>query len=516
MYRILLALALLLAGCAPPTQSRERMTVYVYLLGNSQSNGVGTQASNVPSGLPDASIPFYLDTFYYNDYSGTFESLNVDTRHNNYYSHEITVAQRLKEAGLKVAVIKLAKGATYLNMWLAGQALGNEYLVELANAWALLPAQFPGETEFKVLWVTDQGEEEARYFDQPTVQRWAEWHGSIKSSVEGVIGQTLRPYVVRTWSGITGKTFPGVLEAQQAIAAVDSAHLFNTNDLTYQVDGVHRTGLSQQTLGNRIADQILQDIFLGQISNYAAHSLLDHALGNTAYSPAATLYLAAFSAGVESTAIARKAVTNNTTNFPNAASRLKKLAVSTDFAAATADAGSIDEIRIYDASSGGNELARDTLSSPVTINNAGVLTISANALSILLPTGCMSDYLAHKLLDLMFGAVAYSAPATTYLSAFNGDPQGAGSQLHPARVSVTNNTTNWPAAALRTKKLGTLQAHASTSSNLGTATHAAIHDASSGGNLLFSTAITPVVIDGSSVAKTLKYRPNDLAFAIAA
>lgn len=514
MLRHLALLALLLVGCSAPVPARERMTVYVYLIGNSQSNGVGPDAANAPSGLPDSAIPEYLDTFYYTDYPDVFASLNVDTLHSNYYSHEITVAKRLKAAGLKVAVIKLAKGATYLSQWKAGQTLGDSYITKLTDAWSQLPAQFPGETEFKVIWVTDQGEEEARYFDQPTVQTWAASHASIKASIEAVLGQTLRPYVIRTCSTITGKTFPGVLEAQQATAAVDAEHLFNTDDLTFQSDGVHRTGLSQQTLGNRIADQILKDIFLGQISNYAAHSLLDHVLGNTAYSPSATLYLAAFSAGVESTAIARKAVTNNTTNFPNAASRLKSLNVSTDFAAATADAGAIDEVRIYDASSGGNELARDTLSSPVTINNAGVLTIAAGALSILLPAGCITDYLAHKLLDLMFGGVSYTAPAPVYLSAFNGDPQGSGTQIHPARVNVTNNTTNWPAASLRTKKLGALQAHASTSSNLGTATYAAIHDASSAGNLLLSAPITSVAVDGTAVAKTLKYRANDIAFSV--
>jgi hypothetical protein len=65
-------------------------------------------------------------------------------------------------------------------------------------------------------------------------------------------------------------------------------------------------------------------------------------------------------------------------------------------------------------------------------------------------------YLEPKLLDLILGAVAFTAPATVYVglstaaattsdaTVLAAEPSSTGSY---ARVSVTNNATNWPAAS---------------------------------------------------------------------
>lgn len=72
-----------------------------------------------------------------------------------------------------------------------------------------------------------------------------------------------------------------------------------------------------------------------------------------------------------------------------------------------------------------------------------------------------STYLANKLLDLEFRAVAFTPPATRYFALMTVDPTDAGggteaSYAGYARVAVASNTTNWSAAA--SKKLSNVNA----------------------------------------------------------
>lgn len=69
--------------------------------------------------------------------------------------------------------------------------------------------------------------------------------------------------------------------------------------------------------------------------------------------------------------------------------------------------------------------------------------------------GSKSDYLEKKILDLVLGAVAFTAPGTVYVAlstaAYTDSATGASmtevSGGAYARVTVTNNATNWPAAS---------------------------------------------------------------------
>lgn len=74
---------------------------------------VGADWRSAPAGLPDPSVPFWLDDYYYNDGAHAFGPLAV-SRHANVFAHELRTAQRLKQAGLDVAVIKLVQGATFV------------------------------------------------------------------------------------------------------------------------------------------------------------------------------------------------------------------------------------------------------------------------------------------------------------------------------------------------------------------------------------------------------------------
>ena len=108
--------------------------------------------------------------------------------------------------------------------------------------------------------------------------------------------------------------------------------------------------------------------------------------------------------------------------------------------------------------------------------------------------GSFSDDLEKKLLNHILGGGDYSRPATVYIglwtSALNDASTGStanevsgGSYV---RKSVTNNSTNWPAASgtTATKSNGTAITFAQATASWGTVTHFAILDASTAGNIL--------------------------------
>lgn len=109
--------------------------------------------------------------------------------------------------------------------------------------------------------------------------------------------------------------------------------------------------------------------------------------------------------------------------------------------------------------------------------------------------GSFSDFLELELLDHVFGNAAYTTPATlsfglwtaalsdTSTGATAGEPAGNGY----ARVGVTNNATNFPAAAAGAKSNGTaISGWAAVGGNWGTITHMGALDSGTtgAGNLL--------------------------------
>src|SRR3989304_5914505 len=74
--------------------------------------------------------------------------------------------------------------------------------------------------------------------------------------------------------------------------------------------------------------------------------------------------------------------------------------------------------------------------------------------------GSKSDFLENELLDHVLGNAAYAAPATVYFGLYSVGPSdvGGGTELTGsgyARIAVTNNATNYPAASGGAKSNGT-------------------------------------------------------------
>lgn len=133
---------------------------------------------------------------------------------------------------------------------------------------------------------------------------------------------------------------------------------------------------------------------MGSFADYLENKLLDHAFGGSDYSRPATVYI-----GLSTTTIsdaggnitepsgngyARKAVTNNSTNFPAASSGAKSNGVAITFDTPTGSWGTVTDFFIADASSGGNILAYGALSASQVIGSGNVVSFAIGDLDITL------------------------------------------------------------------------------------------------------------------------------------
>lgn len=104
--------------------------------------------------------------------------------------------------------------------------------------------------------------------------------------------------------------------------------------------------------------------------------------------------------------------------------------------------------------------------------------------------GSFTDFLELEILDHVFGAAAYTAPVTLYfsLSTTANTDAALGTEAtgtNYARKDMTNNATNFPAAAGGAKSNGVAITFATAGSGgWGTVTHTAVHSAVTAGDYL--------------------------------
>jgi hypothetical protein len=128
-----------------------------------------------------------------------------------------------------------------------------------------------------------------------------------------------------------------------------------------------------------------------------------------------------------------------------------------------------------------------------------------------MPQG-LTNYAEQKVLDTMFGNAAWATQATVWVGLAT-----ASSDLEVptftevtgglyARVAVTNNSTNWPAATQNgsnegQKQNGTVITFPTANANWGTATHWFVADAVTAGNVWAIGALTtPKAINTNDTA----------------
>jgi hypothetical protein len=235
---------------------------------------------------------------------------------------------------------------------------------------------------------------------------------------------------------------------------------------------------------------------MGNISDYAAHKLLDLTLGAQAFSSPATGYLSLHTAtlngagtGMEVSGnnYSRKSVALNTTNFPADSAGAISLAARQTFTAASGSWGTVSDGGLWDASSAGNLLIYDVCATPQLIPDGDAPYIDVGGLVVTIP-GDISVWLANKWLDHLLNGTAFVPPATVYLGLFVSGSEVSGNGY--VRKAVTNNATNFPAASGRVKTLAVEQQFADPSGSWGTVDELRVFDASVSGNTLFSKALT--------------------------
>lgn len=113
--------------------------------------------------------------------------------------------------------------------------------------------------------------------------------------------------------------------------------------------------------------------------------------------------------------------------------------------------------------------------------------------------GSLSDYLEDKLLDHALGGGDFTRPASVYAALFTAAPTdagggtevGTGTWTNYARVTVTNNATNFPASSGGAKSNGTaISWPAATASGAVTVVAMALFDAATVGNMLVWADLT--------------------------
>lgn len=122
---------------------------------------------------------------------------------------------------------------------------------------------------------------------------------------------------------------------------------------------------------------------MGAFSNYLELEILDHVLGNAAYTAPATVYIGLVLTAtpcIDTTtgttvaepsggSYARVSFTNNATNWPAASGGSKSNGVTVEFAAATGSWGEVSQFFIADAATLGNILVYGDLAVAKTITS---------------------------------------------------------------------------------------------------------------------------------------------------
>jgi hypothetical protein len=436
--------------------------------------------------------------------STTFHPLHgtgATTGHTDGDNHgsDSTIGKLLVAAGYRVALINLSRGSTFAYSWIPadperGVTEGNTWapwVSESANAWALLQAQYPNAT-FRHVHIRDQGTSDMRLpltGGWPAiVGRWAEDTQIVHDSLEALVGQTVPKIcwmssINLTQAGESGPTanHTAAIRAQQELWCPPEGRIYADGNDVVEYDSLEFTHLTQ--LG------YTQIIPMGSIAVGARNAGINHEMNKAAYTPPATHYFHWYAAGgvplnsaTNAPGYAPVAIANNTTLWPAPSGRAVSNGVAITTPAPSGSWPDVTEVRCTDSPTegAGTLLASNTFAAMPANQGTGPLSIGIGNFVVSLPAENWSDTAVHRVLGLLFGGTTYTADTTLYVSYWAGDPKGAGAQVG-SRVAVTKATV----FALASGGASYTQAAVSLT-HQATGTYVAVHDASSGGNLLYS------------------------------
>ena len=122
--------------------------------------------------------------------------------------------------------------------------------------------------------------------------------------------------------------------------------------------------------------------------------------------------------------------------------------------------------------------------------------------------GFFTDYSNNKVLDLFFGAVSFTPPATLYVGLAQNTANKRGLTTEPTsggytRVALTNSSTNFPTATVGTKSNAGVITFPVATADWGTVQSLFLADAPAGGNVVAMADLTmpKKITNGSPAAK---------------
>jgi len=113
----------------------------------------------------------------------------------------------------------------------------------------------------------------------------------------------------------------------------------------------------------------------------------------------------------------------------------------------------------------------------------------------------LSNYLENELLDHALGTAAFTAPSNVYLALYTTNPTDADTGTEVSGNGYARQLTTFTAAVSGSSASSSAESFTASGGAFGTITHVGIHDALSGGNLLFHAALPSarIVNDGESI-----------------
>lgn len=125
-------------------------------------------------------------------------------------------------------------------------------------------------------------------------------------------------------------------------------------------------------------------------SDYLEDKLLDHVLGNTAFTQPSNIYLALFTAdtGLEANSPSAEISTSSTgysrqsVSFAASSSGSASTSATVTFSAATANWGTVTHVAVMDASTSGNVLFYGAVTTSKTIESGDTFQVSSGNLTV--------------------------------------------------------------------------------------------------------------------------------------
>lgn len=110
-----------------------------------------------------------------------------------------------------------------------------------------------------------------------------------------------------------------------------------------------------------------------------------------------------------------------------------------------------------------------------------------------------SNYLETKVLDHVFGATAYTAPATLYVGLYTAAPSDTGGGTEVSGTGYARQTATFTTSGDTTSNDSAIE-FPTAGSNWGTVTHVGVFDASTSGNMLvYGSLSTSKLVESGDV-----------------